>query len=146
MRKIALALLLLAPMAACAETSEEVVADEYVDGEQKLTDDGAFEVVLYNEDGAVQVGENTFYLRVAMPNPGNPRAQSKGIPHAKIALDAYMPNDALSMDVVPEITYLGDGEYMIEGVVLEEAGTWQFDFEIAVGMTIRESVSFAFEI
>lgn len=148
MRKIVIAAMLLAPLtglAGCA-TGEQLDAGEYIDGERKLTEDGAFTVVLSNEDGMATVGENTFYLRVAMPDPNDPEAEGKGIPGATVELDAYMPNDRLSMEVVPAISYVGDGEYMIEGVVLEQAGIWQLDFNIAVGQTVTETVSFAFEV
>jgi hypothetical protein len=145
MRKLFLAALLLAPLAACAQT-QDVEPGEYIDGERKFTDDHAFQVALYNEDGAPAVGDNTFYVRIAFPDPRDPRADGKGIPNVQLELDAYMPNDELSMDVVPEITYLGDGEYRLDGVVLEQPGVWQFDFSIAVGQTVRESVSFAFEV
>lgn len=145
MRKFLIAALLLAPVAGCAQ-SEDIDAGEYVDGERKLTDHGAFTVVLSNEDGAAVVGENTFYLDVQFPDPENPRAEGKGIPGAKVSLDAYMPNGEYVVDVVPEVHYMGEGQYMFEGVVLDQAGVWQFDFEIAVGKTVRESVSFAFEV
>ncbi len=145
MRKLLVAALLLAPVAGCAQ-SEEIDAGEYVDGERKLTSDGAFTVVLSNEDGAPVVGDNTFYLDVQFPDPHNPRADGKGIPGAKITLDAYMPNGELSMDVVPEVSYMGHGQYMFDGVVLEEPGVWQLDFQIAVGNTVRETVSFAFTV
>jgi hypothetical protein len=136
---------LLAPLAACAQ-SDEVDSAPYVDGARKFTDHRAFAVELYNEDGAPAVGENTFYLRVEFPDPTDPEARGRGIPNATVELDAYMPNDDLSMDVVPSVTYLGDGEYAIEGVVLEQTGVWQLDFDIAVGKTVRESVSFAFVV
>jgi hypothetical protein len=145
MRKFLLAALLLAPVAGCAQ-SEDLDAAGYVDGERKLTRNGGFAVALYNEDGAAVVGENTFYVRVAFPDPQDPQAEGKGIPNAEITLEAHMPNDDLSMDVVPEVTYLGDGEYRLDGVVLEQAGVWQLDFAIAVGKTVRESVTFVFEV
>ncbi len=145
MRKILIACLLLAPIAGCAQ-SEEIDAGEYVDGERKFTRHHAFTVELYNEDGAPTVGENTFFVRVAFPDPHDPEAEGKGIPNANITLDAHMPNEDVSMRTAPEVTYLGAGEYMIEGVRLERAGTWQFDFGINVGETVRESVSFAFEL
>jgi hypothetical protein len=148
MRKFLIAALLLAPVAVssgCAQ-SEDIDAGEYVDGERKLTDHGAFTVVLSNEDGAALVGSNTFYLDVQFPDPSNPRAEGKGIPGAKISLDAHMPNGDYVMDVVPEVHYMGEGQYMFDGVVLDQPGVWQLDFEIAVGKTVRETVTYTFEV
>lgn len=145
MRKLLIAALLLAPVAGCAQ-SEDIDAGEYVDGQRKLTDHGAFTVVLSNEAGAPVIGTNTFYLDVQFPDPNDPRADGKGIPGAKISLDAHMPNGDYVMDVVPEVHYMGDGHYMFDGVVLDEGGVWQLDFEIAVGKTVRETVTYAFEV
>lgn len=143
----------LAPLALAAafvatgcDESESVEADRYVDGTTVETDLGAFDVTLSSESGDASLGENAFVLRVAFPDPTDPEAEGKGVPNARIELDAWMPNADHAMYVEPSVTYLGDGEYLVAPVLLDQSGVWSLDFDIAVGETIDETASFVFSL
>ncbi len=141
-RKLALAILILAA-SGCA--ADGVDAGQFVDGERKLTDDGAFAVELSHEDGQPQVGDNDFMLRLEFPDPADP-SQGMGIPDARIAVDCWMPNADHAMAANPMVIPGKAGDYELAHIVLDEAGVWQFDFEIAVGEKMVETVSFAFVV
>ena len=141
--------LAMTSLALTACDSEEAPEDRgsvaaYVDGTDALTDHGAFKVTLFHDAGAPSVGTNTFYVRVAMPAFDNMN-DGTGIPSADITMSAYQLDDDAVMRSLPRVSYDGDGVYRIDDVELDAAGQWSFDFDIAVGETIRESVSFAFE-
>lgn len=133
--------LVIAP--GCADESEQV--GRYVDGSSVLTDDGAFTATLFHEDGDAHIGENDFYVRIAMPNPSDPTDDGRGIGSADVSLSAAMLSSGHVMEVVPEVEYEGDGVYEIEGVVLDRAGDWTLDVDIVVG-DIHERATFAFSV
>jgi hypothetical protein len=120
-----------------------VEADPYIDGTTLSTDGGAFEVTLWTTKGAMVEGENQMWIRVAMPDPmvGD---EARGIPNADITLDAWMPNAEHDSPTEPIVTYVTDGQYRIDNVELDHQGVWQLDFDIEVGKTIDEQVSFVF--
>lgn len=119
---------------------EQIEAPAYVDGAIRLTDEGAFAVELWNKDGAAVVGANTFVLRVCMADT------DQGIPGAEIDFSASMPDAEVAGAESPTVTYLGDGQYQVSDLVLEREGTWEFDVAIAVGDSLDESVTFAFQL
>ena len=145
-KTVTAAALILATFAAtgCEEEAtsdnEQIEAPAYQDGTVVLTDQGAFAVELWNEDGEASVGDNTFVLRVCMADT------DQGIPNADIDFAAFMPDADVSFDGEASITYLGDGQYERANVELAEAGTWQFDIDIASGSGVEESVHIAFEL
>jgi hypothetical protein len=139
------AALLLAALAAtgCEEESsapEQIEAPAYQDGTIVLSDEGAFAVELWNEDGEATVGDNTFVLRVCMSDT------DQGIPGAHLDFEAFMPDESVALESEPTISYLGDGQYQFANVVLTEAGTWQFDVDIASDGGVEESVHIAFQL
>jgi hypothetical protein len=112
----------------------------------ELSELGAFQVTLWNELGDVDVGMNTFWIRVAMPNPADPMDEGQGIPNADIDLHAWMPNAATDMGAEPTVTYVSDGVYRIDDLHIAHAGVWQFDLDLEVGATIDDQVTFAFSV
>ncbi|PRP92150.1 hypothetical protein ENSA5_50970 [Enhygromyxa salina] len=127
------------------EDLEAVDARAFEEGVAKDTEGGAFRVVLYSRDGLTVGAKNTMIARVGFHDPNAPEDPGLGIPGAELTLDAHLASGEFFADAV-EATYIGEGRYQITGLELPEAGVWQFDFYIAVGETIDESVAFVFEI
>ena len=125
---------------------EEIEAEAFVDGERKLTEDGAFFVELYHHEAAPRVGSNEFTLRVLFPDYNDPEGDGTGIPNARIAVDCWMPNTGYTMGT-DAMAVPGDmGEYLLTHMVLDRPGVWELDIDIAVGETVTETVSYVFEI
>ena len=144
MRKFSVAALLACSLFAVAcDGDDSVDAEAYVDGTTQMTENGAFEVTLFAEDGDLEAGGNTLILKVAFPEP---EGDGAGIPNARVDLTAHMPEEAIEMRSVPLMTYTGGGEYRFDNVMLQDDGIWQFDFTIAVGEGIDEDVSFVFDL
>lgn len=142
-RKLILAILILAASGCAGE--DTVDAEAFVDGERKLTDDGAFAVELWHENGAPTLGENDFLFRLEFPDPNDP-GDGKGIPAARIAVDCWMPNADHSMPVNPMVIPGAAGDYQMSHIVFDEPGVWQLDFEIAVGKSVVDEVSYVFTV
>lgn len=110
------------------------------------SDDGAFRVTLWSDSGDLVVGRNDLIVRIGFHDPNDASAPGMGIPNARIDVDAWMPAADTAMQSEPIVTYLGDGQYSVENVVLGEDGVWNIDFDMAVGEHMRETLSLAFEI
>jgi hypothetical protein len=146
---VLLALALVTPLAACTEGADETEFREvleFVDGMAVDSDDGAFRVVLSSEDGRLGTGRNDLIVRVGFHDPTDPEGEGRGIPGAKVDIDAWMPDAEVAMQSDIEVSYLGDGAYEVENIVLDRAGVWNFDIEIRVGDGMYETVSLAFEV
>jgi hypothetical protein len=145
LRTLTTAALLMTSLLAvgCDDGSDPVDADVFQGEATAMTDLGAFEVTLGDADGETGVGMNDFSVKVAMPNP---TGDAQGIPNATIVVDAHMPNDGHDMTVEPTVHYVGNGEYVLDGVLLDQPGVWQVDLYIQVGETIDEAVSFTFAV
>src|SRR5690606_6645619 len=146
---VLLALALVTPLAAC--DSEEGKTEfrevtEFVDGMAVDSDDGAFRVVLSSEDGRLGTGRNDLIVRVGFHDPSDPEAEGLGIPGADLLVDAWMPETEVAMQSETTVSYIGDGAYEVENIVLDRAGVWNFDIEIRVGDSMYETVSLAFEV
>ena len=133
---------------ACAQSegTDPVEAGAFEEGMTQTTSNGAFTVELRHGYGGPTVGMNDFVIRIAVPHPSDPENDGWGVPNAAIDVVASMPNDGISMDATPKITYRADGFYEIEGVEFTAAGVWQLEFDIAVGETIEEYVAFTFVV
>ncbi|PRP99598.1 FixH family protein [Enhygromyxa salina] len=145
-----LALALLCPLTACDASDEGDVetraVENFEDGMAWDSDQGAFRVMLWSDTGDIQVGRNDLVLRLGFHDPVHADAPGQGIPGARVDIDAWMPKRDQAMETEPVVTYIGDGQYRIENVVLTDEGVWNFDFDVAVGTSMRESISLAFEI
>lgn len=145
MRRVATAFALATLIFAQACADESAPVDAYVDGQEQMTDDGAFKVTLYHQDGVAQVGDNTFFLRVAVPVPGDDASEGRGVPRAMLDLQAEMLDTDYRMSVEPVVSYEGDGVYRLENVMLDRAGDWSLDIGIRIG-SVEEHASFSFSI
>ncbi|NVB40188.1 FixH family protein [Pseudenhygromyxa sp. WMMC2535] len=142
----ALAFALATPLAACTESEDEFRSVvEFQDGMGFDSDTGAFRLVLSAERGDIGVGRNDLVLRVGFHDPNDAQAEGRGIPSAELFVDAWMPGADTSMQSEVEVTYLGDGAYALDNVVLTEEGVWNIDIDIAVGDMV-EGASLAFEV
>ena len=144
-----LAVSLLAPLTACDTTDEDVetrAVEDFQDGMACDSDQGAFRVMLWSDTGDLAVGRNDLVVRIGFHDPADPSAPGKGIPSAQIDIDAWMPAVDEAMATEPSISYLGDGQYRVENVVLTEEGVWNFDFELVIGEHMHETLSLAFEV
>ncbi|KIG15985.1 hypothetical protein DB30_05039 [Enhygromyxa salina] len=145
-----LALALLCPLTACdSEAGDDVqtrAVANFEDGMAWDSDQGAFRVMLWSDSGNIQVGRNDLVLRLGFHDPVHADAPGQGIPGARVNIDAWMPTSDEAMQTEPVVTYIGDGQYRIENVVLTDDGVWNFDFDVAIGDSMRESISLAFEI
>lgn len=145
---VLLALALVTPLAACSEDTQTEfrAVTEFVDGMAVDSDDGAFRVVLSSEDGKLGTGRNDLIVRVGFHDPSDPEAEGLGIPGAEVIVDAWMPDTEVAMQSEIEVSYVGDGAYAVDNVVLDRAGVWNFDIVISVGDGMHETVSLAFEV
>ena len=75
---LAITALAIVASACDADTGD---SGEYVDGQATISEDGAFTVTLFHQDGAPVVGDNTFYLRVAVVHPADPEDEGRGVPN-----------------------------------------------------------------
>lgn len=145
-----IALALLCPLTACDSTEngdvETRAVENFEDGMGCDSDQGAFRVMLWSDTGDLQVGRNDLILRIGFHDPVHADAPGQGIPNARVDIDAWMPSANESMATEPVVTYVGDGQYRIENVVLTDDGVWNFDFEVAIGDGMRESISLAFDV
>jgi hypothetical protein len=143
-----LAVSLLCPLSACDsdEETQPRAVENFTDGMAFDSDQGAFRVILWSDSGALEVGRNDLVLRIGFHDPNDPEAPGIGIPSAVVDLDAWMPDADETMPTEPQVSYLGDGEYRIENVVLPDDGVWNLDFAVAVGDNMRESISLGFMV
>lgn len=143
-----LALALTTPLAACTDDGGDEFRElsQFVDGMALDSDSGAFRLVLSSEDGRLGTGRNDLLVRVGFHDPHDPEAEGRGIPNAELLVDAWMPDTEVAMHSAIEISYMGDGAYAVENVVLDRAGVWNFDIVIRVGDGMHETVSLAFEV
>lgn len=126
------------------EQQLELEAAPFEDGAVKDTEGGAFRVVLTSREG-LAVGENNLIARVGFHDPDDPLDPGRGIPGADLRLDAiHVDGEGFVGDL--QGSYLGDGRYELNDLVLDRPGVWRFEFSVAVGETIDESVAFVFEI
>jgi hypothetical protein len=139
---------LLCPLTAC-DSGQDVqtrAIEDFADGMAVDSDQGAFRVMLWSDSGELEVGRNDLVLRIGFHDPNDPEAPGLGIPSAVVDLDAWMPDADETMPTEPHVSYLGDGQYRIENVVLPDDGVWNFDFAVAVGDNMHETISLGFRV
>lgn len=125
---------------------EPIEPTPFEDGARTLTEEGAFHVELWSVEGAPRVGPNTFEVIIAMPDPTDPRALGRGIPNARVQVDAFMPNAGRALEHAPRATYMGEGHYLVSGMDFDHSGVWTVEVDIRVGATIDDHASFTFEL
>lgn len=69
----------------------------------------------------------------------------KAIENASISVHGGMPAHRHGLSTQPEVTEIGDGDYLVEGLKFSMTGVWQLWFDIQVkGITDR--ITFTFEL
>jgi hypothetical protein len=143
---LAVSLLCLLPACDSGEDPQTRAIEDFTDGMALDSDQGAFRVILWSDSGELEVGRNDLVLRLGFHDPNDPEAPGLGIPAAVVELDAWMPDADETMPAEPKVSYIGDGEYRIENVVLPDDGVWNFDFAVAVGDNMHETISLGFMV
>lgn len=92
----------------------------------RLSDSGIFSVSYTASTGAVPVNQmHKWTLHVETAN-------SEPVENATITVDGDMPQHGHGLPTRPRVTkYLGNGDYLVEGMKFQMAGWWLIDFTIA---------------
>jgi YtkA-like len=104
----------------------------------QLTQRGYFEVSYAPTDTIIPINTlHTWTLTVK-------DSSGQSVENAQIAIDGDMPQHGHGLPTQPQVTqYLGDGQYLVEGVKFQMGGWWVMDFTItANGQT--DTVRFNF--
>ena len=108
MRSLLVALLVVAPAAAC----------ELPGGDAQKIQATRYLVLYRTQPAALKVGRH-FALEFAVcPTPQSVR------------VDAWMPEHRHGMNYRPTVTATGEGRYKAEGLMLHMAGKWELVFEL----------------
>lgn len=91
----------------------------------RSSDNGLFQVSYTPASGTVPVNQmHQWTLHVETPD-GQP------VENATITLDGDMPQHLHGLPTRPQVTeYLGNGDYLVEGLKFQMAGWWVMDFVI----------------
>lgn len=97
----------------------------------RLSDNGLFNVSYTASNGTVpvnQIHEWTLHVETANGEP---------VEDATITVDGDMPQHGHGLPTRPRVTkYLGNGDYLVEGLKFQMAGWWVMDFTVtAAGQT-----------
>jgi hypothetical protein len=97
----------------------------------RLTDNGLYRVTYVTPDAAPPINQlHAWTLRVET-------ADGRPVEDATITVDGDMPQHGHGLPTRPQVTqYLGDGEYLVEGMRFQMGGWWIVEFDItAAGQT-----------
>ncbi len=105
-----------------------------------LSDDGLFQVTWSSDSTNVPLNQiHTWTLHVETPN-GQP------VEDASILVDGGMPQHGHGLPTDPQVTeYLGDGDYLVEGMRFQMTGFWEVRFVINSGEQ-SDSITFNLNI
>ena len=92
------------------------------------TEHGHYQVAYEPSQNPIPVNElHAWTLEILTPE-GEP------VEDAVVAIDGDMPQHGHGLPTQPQVTeYLGDGEYLVEGVKFQMGGWWVMDFGITSG-------------
>lgn len=91
----------------------------------RLTDNGLFRVSYASTQAMVPVNKiHQWTLHVET-------AEGQPVENATIAVDGDMPEHGHGLPTRPQVTeYLGNGDYLVEGIKFQMGGLWVMDFTI----------------
>ena len=95
---------------------------------QLPTSQGLYSVTDEPQPGAIAVNQiHSWKLHVET-------ADGRPVEDAQVRVDGDMPQHGHGLPTRPQVTrYLGDGDYLVEGVKFHMPGWWVMDFEIQAG-------------
>jgi YtkA-like len=118
MRALLVALLVVAPAAAC----------ELPGGDAQKIQATRYLVLYRTQPAALRVGQH-FALEFAVC----PAPQS-------VRVDAWMPEHKHGMNYLPTVTATGEGRYRAEGLMFHMAGKWELVFEVRAKDSVERVV------
>jgi hypothetical protein len=91
----------------------------------QMTENGLFEVTAISRLDPVTINEMHSWVLTVTHGDGTP------VEDATIAVDGGMPSHNHGLPTSPEVTeYLGDGQYLVEGMRFSMGGEWVLDLTI----------------
>jgi hypothetical protein len=102
---------------------------------ERVTDNGQFKVSFSSEESIVINQMHSWTLHVET-------ADGQPVENATITVDGGMPQHGHGLPTVPQVTeYLGDGNYLVEGMKFQMGGWWEVRFDITDG-GVNDTVTF----
>ena len=102
---------------------------------ERTTDNGKFKVSFASEEAIVINQMHSWTLHVET-------ADGQIVENATILVDGGMPQHGHGLPTVPQVTeYLGNGDYLVEGMKFQMGGWWEVRFDITDGET-NDTVTF----
>lgn len=94
----------------------------------RMSDGGLFRATIVPDNEPIPVNQiHTWTLHVETPDGAI-------VENAEITLDGDMPEHGHGLPTRPEVTrYLGNGDYLVEGLKFQMTGWWVMDFDITAG-------------
>lgn len=110
---------------------------QYLVGMQGTSEDGSITLEFLDADPSPPgKGDNVWKIEVTSP--------SGPVDGATIAVDAFMPDHGHSSTVVPDVTPLGDGVYVLDPIDLFMPGVWEITIDVAPPGGTVQAVLFTF--
>jgi hypothetical protein len=106
-----------------------------------LSDQGLYRVSYQSQPGSISINQiHTWILHVET-------ADGQPVENAQIRVDGDMPRHGHGLPTVPQVTdYLGNGDYLVEGMKFHMPGWWIAEFDIsAVGQSDHVTFNFILE-
>lgn len=102
---------------------------------ERTTDNGKFNVSFTSEEAIVINQMHSWTLHVET-------ADGQPVENATILVDGGMPQHGHGLPTVPQVTeYLGNGDYLVEGMKFQMGGWWEVRFDITAG-DVNDTVTF----
>ena len=102
---------------------------------KRTTDNGVFKVSYSSEDTITINQMHTWMLHVET-------ADGQPVENATITVDGGMPQHGHGLPTAPQVTeYLGDGDYLVEGMKFQMGGWWEVKFNITAG-DLTDTITF----
>ena len=102
---------------------------------ERSTDNGAFQVSYASEESIAINQIHTWTLHVET-------ADGQPVENATITVDGGMPQHGHGLPTAPQVTeYLGDGDYLVEGMKFQMGGWWEVKFNITAS-DVTDTITF----
>jgi hypothetical protein len=102
---------------------------------ERTTDNGTFKVS-YSSEEPISINQmHTWTLHVET-------ADGQPVEDATITVDGGMPQHGHGLPTAPQVTeYLGNGDYLVEGMKFQMGGWWEVRFNITAG-DLNDTITF----